>query len=464
MIEKPLSSARGWAIILVLAMAAMVGSLQFTLTVPVLPEIPSVLDISIGNAAWLIIATLLASTVTTPITSRLADLFGRKKLLLTALLLLFLGSVIAAVGMTFLTVIIGRVLQGFATSVVPIGVSLIHSHTAPYQANMGVALLSGTVGMGSALGFPLSGLLMESFGLSGIFWASAVSSLVFIIAVWTIVPEAPQRLSTSLDPWNALLLATWLTALMLLISKSSEWGWNAPQTVISSAMAVVGFSLWLATSLRNPNAVINLRLASRRMMLHINLASFLATLGMFTNHLMTIQEARAPVETGIGLALPVASAGMVLLPFALTMMLLTPVTGWSINRFGARKSLASGAMVMGLGYIFRILLHQDLTSIIIGTVIVGAGTSFAFAAMPALISQASPPSQVASANGVNSLVRSFSGAVASSAYALILLVFPSAIDPQFISRTGLMLAFGIVAFGCFLAAVVATLAVPKQQR
>lgn len=455
MTQDSFSPVRGWAIVVVLALAAMVSSLQFTLTVPVLPEIPSILDVSIGDAAWLIIATLLSSTVSTPIVSRLADLYGRRRLLLISLGMLVAGSFIAAIGMTFVTVIIGRVLQGFAVAVVPIGVSLIHSHVNPRQANMGVAMLSGTIGMGSSLGLPLSGVVMHSMGLSGIFWISGVAGVLFLLGVWIIVPEATDRLHKKLDPWSTIFLLAWLTSLMLLISKGAEWGWLSPWAFGNLAVVLVALPTWLRRSLLNPNAVIDVRLAGERMMLRINLASFLATFGMFMNHLITIQEARAPVSSGIGLGLPVSTAGLVLLPFAITMIILTPVTGWSINSFGARMTLTLGVLIMAAGYTFRIFWHQDLTSILIGTIVVGAGTSFAFAAMPALVSQASPTSELASANGVNSLVRSFSGTLASSVYALILVVFPSAVDPQYFSRTGLIVTFSTVAIGCVLAASVA---------
>ena len=455
MTEAPLSRARSRAVVLVLACAAMVSSLQFTLMVPVLADVPDALGVSASDAAWLIIATLLSSTVSTPIVSRMADLYGRRRMMLVSLGLLCAGSVLAAVGMTFTTVIIGRVLQGFATSVVPIGISLIHTHVDRRQANMGVALLSGTIGMGSTLGLPLSGLLMSHGGLSGIFWSSAVASAAFMILVRVIVPEAPDRLSKRFDPFGALLLVGWLTALTLVISKGAEWGWVSIPTLAWTGGGLLAFGIWIAASLRNDAAVIDLRLAMQPTMLRINAASFLATFGMFANHLITMQEARAPEATGIGMALPVSVAGLLLLPFALTMMALTPVTGWCLNRYGARFVLGAGAGVMALGFAFRTFVHGGLATVIVGTLIVGAGTAFAFASMPALVSQASPPEELASANGVNALIRSFSGAIASSAFAFALVAFPSAIDPQFLSEQGLMLAFGAVALGCLAAAVIA---------
>lgn len=450
-----LSPNRGRAIVFVLAFAAMVSSLQFTLMVPVLSDVPQALGVSANDATWLIIITLLASTVSTPILTRMADLYGRKRMMLVALAVLGTGSIIAAVGMTFTTVLIGRALQGFANSLVPIGISLIHSHVNRKQANLGVALLSGTIGMGSTLGLPLSGFLMSTVGLSGIFWVSAIASGLFVLLVAIIVPEAPDRLRQRFDPYGSVLLAIWLTALTLIISKGAEWEWPSTEALIWCTVGAASFVFWVLLSLRNTSAVIDIRLAMKPTMLRINTASFLATFGMFANHLITMQEARAPAETGIGLGLPVSVAGLLLLPFAIMMMALTPVTSWFLNRFGAHTALWVGAATMSLGFAYRTFVHAELTAVLIGTLIVGAGTAFAFAAMPALVSLTSPPKELASANGVNALVRSFSGAIASSGFALVLTAFPAAIDPQFLSEPGLMIAFGMVSLGCLAAALIA---------
>lgn len=452
-----LSNKRGWLVVTTLAAAALTSSLQFTLMVPILPEVPAVFGVRPDDAAWLIIVTLLSSTVSTAIISRMADLYGRKRMLLVALGLLCAGSLLAAIGMTFVTVLAGRALQGLAAGVVPIGISLIHTHVATKQANMGVALLSGTIGFGSALGLPLSGILMSTTGMSGIFWCSAIASGLFLVAIAAIVPEAPSRLARRLNIPTTLLLAVWLTALTLLISKAATWGLTTPLTLGALGASVIGFALWVIASLRSHNAIIDIRLAMAPRMARINLASFLATFGMFANHLLTIQEARAPVENPIGLGLPVTQAGLVLLPFALTMMALTPVTGYSINRFGARGTLTAGTLVMALGFAYRMVFHGSLAEVLVGTILVGLGVAFAFASMPALVTEAAPKSEIASANGVNALVRSLSGAIASAAFALLASVLFWEQDVLFLSERGLIIAFAVVMTASLAAAIVSLL-------
>jgi MFS family permease len=454
---------RNRLIIGVLAASAMASSLQFTLTVPALPEFPAALGISGGDATWIITITLLTGTVGTPVLSRMADLYGRRRMLLVSLGLLFLGSIIAAVGMTFTLVLIGRALQGFASAIVPIGISLIRSQVERKQANMGIALMSATVALGSALGLPLSGVLLAWGGLSLIFWGSAIASGFFFFAVLLIVPEAPERLDRRLDVLGALLLAAWLTALLLLVSKAAEWGFRSPETLATGAISLTLLGIWIPLTLRSKSPIIDLRLSAAPRMLRINLATFFVALGMFANHLLTVQEARAPVSTGYGLGLPAVSAGLVLLPFALTMIALAPVAGRALNHFGPRATLVGGAFIMTSGFLFRVFAPHEIVTVIIGTIVLGAGTSFAFAAMPALVTEAAPLTEVASANGVNSLIRSFSGAISSAALAFLYGALPDPDVAGVLSQQGITTAFAAIAGTCLIGGLIAAAPITRQR-
>ena len=128
--SEPESARRQWLTIAVLTTSGALTSLQFTLVIPVLAEFPAALDISTNDASWIVTITLLAGTVGTPILARMADMYGKRLMLLIALGLLLVGSVIAAVGMTYPAVLAGRALQGFSSAIIPIGISLLRDQTS----------------------------------------------------------------------------------------------------------------------------------------------------------------------------------------------------------------------------------------------------------------------------------------------------------------------------------------------
>lgn len=430
------------AVVVLLAACGMLTSLQFTLLVPILPIVPALLHTSAADASWLVTVTLLVGAVGTPVITRLADMHGRRRMLLLAMWLLVVGSVIAAALPGFTAMLIGRSLQGFGTAVVPIGIALLSSLVSRRRAILGIALMSGTLGMGSALGLTLAGPLVEWGGLPAIFWCSAVTGGVFCVLIRARIPRPPVMTVGSFDFLGAVLLSTGLTALLLVISRGQNWGWTSTRTIGLLLATAVALSAWLAWERRHPHPLIDVRTAMRAPIAPINIASFFATFGMYANHLLTSQEALASKETGYGLAAPAAVAGLFLLPSAVTMIALAPIAARVITRFGAQRSLVLGSGLMAIAFLFRLLFHAEPLSVIAGSALVGVGVAFAFAAMPSLITASAPSSDVAAANGINSVVRTLSGAVAAALFALVIAALPSAVDNAFLSDVGLRLSLG----------------------
>ena len=92
----PTPPARTGLIITVLALCGTLVSLQQTLVLPLLPEFPALLNTSPDNASWLVTVTLLTAAVGTPIISRLADMFGKKRMMIVCLMAVIVGSLLAS--------------------------------------------------------------------------------------------------------------------------------------------------------------------------------------------------------------------------------------------------------------------------------------------------------------------------------------------------------------------------------
>ncbi|GAA3189537.1 hypothetical protein GCM10020255_087780 [Rhodococcus baikonurensis] len=78
-------------------------ALQQTMVIPLLPEFPKILGVSADDASWLVTVTLLTSAVATPIVTRLADMFGKRRMMLISMTTIVVGSLIAAIGGNFVS-------------------------------------------------------------------------------------------------------------------------------------------------------------------------------------------------------------------------------------------------------------------------------------------------------------------------------------------------------------------------
>ena len=129
-------------IITVLALCGTLVSLQQTLVLPLLPEFPEILGTTSENASWLVTITLLTGAVGTPIVSRLADMFGKRLMLIVCLGSVIVGSAVAAMSTSLALVVTGRGLAGIGTALVPVGISIMRDHLPADKVGSGVALMN----------------------------------------------------------------------------------------------------------------------------------------------------------------------------------------------------------------------------------------------------------------------------------------------------------------------------------
>ena len=113
-----------------------------------------------------------------------------------------------------------------------------------------VALMSATLGIGAALGLPLSGIIFEQFGWEAIFWISAATGVLLIGGVLAIVSESTVRSRGRFDFVGAALLSIALTALLLGISKGGSWGWGSEPVISLFVVTVAALVIWVPFELQ----------------------------------------------------------------------------------------------------------------------------------------------------------------------------------------------------------------------
>jgi len=409
-----------WAITTVLCVSGTVVALQQTLVVPLLPDFPTILHASADNVSWLVTATLLTGAVATPIVSRLADMVGKRRMMLVSMLAMVAGSILAASAASLVPLVAGRALQGFASALIPVGISILRDELPRERVSGAVALMSATLGIGAAIGLPLSGVIYAHLGWHAIFWLSAAAGIILIVAVLAVVPESSVRTRGSFDYVGALLLSGALTSLLLAITKGGTWGWNSENTLLLFISAAVLLVIWVPFELRVGSPLVDIRTSARKSVLLTNVASVMVGFAMYCNNLATTQQLQMPKISGYGFQLSVIAAGLGMLPAGLAMVALAPVSAAITKRHGAKATLITGALVLATGYVGRVFLTGSVWQVVFGATVVSMGTAITYAAMPTLIMRAVPITETAAANGLNTLLRALGTSTASAMVAVIL--------------------------------------------
>lgn len=453
---------RPQSVLVVLSFASLSVSVMQTMMIPLLPELPRALAVTSDEASWLVTATVLAGAIAMPSITRLADMFGKRRMILVCLLSLFVGSVIGIVGSALPTLIAARVLQGCALALIPVAMSILRDELPPERLAGSVAFISGTMGLGGAIGLPLTGIVFNAWGWHSVFWLAALMAFLGATAVLVFVPESPVRTGGRFDILGATLLSTSLLLVLLGITRGNHWGWMSARTLGAFALATGVLALWIPWQLRCRQPLVDLRTSGRRAVSMTNLAALLTGFVMFSNMLSTTQQLQAPTSTGYGQGLGVFEASIALIPIGLIFVLVAPLAAAITRRYGAKTTLIAGSVIMGLGFAARLALMSSALQLVLGASIVSVGMTLSFSAFPVLILKNVPLDETAAANGLNSLLRTVGLAMGSAAIAAVLSGATEVVNGVALpSESAFLFAFvlsGVVSF----AACAAALGIPRE--
>jgi MFS family permease len=403
-----------------LATSGLVAAFMQTLVTPVIPELPKLLSTTLADSSWVLIATLLAAAITTPISGRLGDMYGKRFIVLILLCIMAVGSVVCGLSDTLVPMIVGRSLQGVGLGVIALGISILRDVIHPKNLGAAVAIVSATLGVGGAVGLPIAAVIAQNLDWHYLFWLAALLSVATVALVAWIIPVSTLKTAGRFDFVGSVVFAIALVCILLSVSKGNEWGWTSPLTL---GLLVGGFLVLLGLGwfeLRTPNPLIDLRVAARRPVLLTNLTSITVGFGFFITTAALPVLLEAPTSTGVGLGQSLLIASLCLMPLGIVMFLLSPVAARLSNARGPRTSLILGGVVIAISFAIGTLLMSEVWHVILISTLVGVGVGFAYAAMPTLIMHSVPPSETAAANGLNSVMRTLGSTVAASVVGVIL--------------------------------------------
>ncbi|MEW1659908.1 MFS transporter [Streptomyces sp. NPDC093707] len=444
-------------IVPVLAFAGIVVAVMQTLLVPVIKDLPTLLGTAPSNATWVMTATLLAGAVATPIMGRLGDLYGKRRMLLASLAVMVVGSLICGFTSQLVIMIVGRALQGFAMGAIPLGIGLMRDELPRERLGSAMALMSSSIGVGGGLALPVAALVAQHADWHTLFFTAAGLGVLSILLTLLVVPETPVRAPGRFDVAGALGLSAGLVALLLPITKGSDWGWGSPRTLGLFGAAVLILALWGVMELRIADPLVDLRTSARREVLLTNLTSITVGVAFYAISLVLPQLLQLPTSTGYGLGRSMVVAGLCVAPLGLTMMLVAPVYARIAARRGPKVSLLLGMLVIGIGYGAGIGLMQAPWQTVIISVVVGAGIGLAYSSLPALIIGAVDPSETGAANGLNTLMRSIGTSVSSAVIGMVLAHMSQPLGQVAVPtmagfRLSFLIATAAVALGVLMAA------------
>jgi MFS family permease len=410
---------RGLAVIIALAIAGSSSSFVQTILVPIQARLPELLDAPRSETAWAITVTMLAGAVATPIGGRLGDLYGKRRVAAVMLSALVVGSVVCALSVDVVPMIVGRALQGFGVSVIPLGVGILRDVLPKERLIPAIAILSSTVGVGAAVALPLSAVIADRLDWHVNSWLAAALGAASVVLVLVAVPRGLPEVDGAFDVIGAAGLAVGVVALLLALTQGNQWGWTSPATLALLIGAVAVLAGWCAFELRTPAPLVDIRLTAQPSLLLTNLATIALGFAFFASSVVYPQLLVIPRAQG-GFGIPLIESSLFLMSLGVAILVVSPVAGMLARRVGPKPVLVTGALFLVASYLTATLITLEPWHIVLLNALVGAGIGCGLSALPALVVRSVPPERTSGATGLNTLMQSLGSTTASAVTAAII--------------------------------------------
>ena len=218
-----------------------------------------------------------------------------------------------------------------------------------------------------------------------LFWANAGAAFAGCFLLRLVVPESRAAAGEPLDVRGAAVLALGLGALLFGVSRASAWGWGSPRTLGLIAAGAVVLALWTRLELRTDHPLVDIASLRSRPVLLTNVATVLVGYGMLASFVLLAPLGQAPTSTGYGLGLSAMGIALVATPGALAMAVMGPLAGSWGARFGNKLPLAGGSALVAAGFASLAVEHSSLVAVVVGSTVLSAGVSVAYAGLTNLI-------------------------------------------------------------------------------
>ena len=396
-----------------LSLATFMNVLDTSIANVSIPAIAGDLGVSPDQGTWVITSFGVANAISLPLTGWLTRRYGQVRLFIASIALFVLTSILCALAPSLQLLILFRVLQGaVAGPMIPLSQALLLSSYPPRRAGTALAMWSITTLVAPVVGPLLGGWITDNITWPWIFYINVPVGVFAGLATWIIYRrrETPtQRLP--IDTVGLALLVIWVGALQIMLDQGKDLDWFAATPIVTLAViAAVGFVLFLVWELTERHPIVDLSLFRVRNFWTSTTAMSLGYGAYFGNVVLL------PLWVQQYMGYTATLAGMVLAPVGVLAIALTPLVGRTVHRVDPRVFVTFSFLIFALVLFMRAHFNTDASfgTLMIPTLIQGAGLAFFFVPLISLSLAGLSPERVPAASGLLNFARITAGSFGTS--------------------------------------------------
>lgn len=341
-----------YAMIAILFIGSFVSLINETLLNVALPSIMEDFEVSASTVQWLATGYMLVNGILIPASAFLLQKFSNRQLYITAMSLFTAGTILAAYSPTFEILLIARILQASGSAIMaPLLMNVMLASFPVERRGAAMGIFGLVMITAPAIGPTLSGWLIEHYSWRTLFEVvMPIAALTLVIAIFKLKNVLPQK-EITLDIFSLVLSSIGFGGILYGFSSAGEKGWDSVHVYVPIAVGVVSLIVFILRQLKLEHPLLEFRIYKYPMFALSSAISIVIAMAMFSAMLLMpiyIQTIRgiSPFESGL-----------LMLPGAIIMGIMSPITGRLFDKFGARILAVIGLSIT----IFTTYLFSNLT-------------------------------------------------------------------------------------------------------
>lgn len=397
-----------------LLMGMFVSILAGTVVSTSLPVILSDLHGSQTAYTWVVTATLLATTISTPIWGKLADLSNRKLLLQLSLLIFVVASAIAGFSQDTSMLITMRVFQGLGAGGLTALTQIVMADIiSPRERGKYMGLFGAVMALGTVGGPLIGGFITDAINWRWNFFVALpfAAVAIFLIQKTLHLPEQPKR-KVTIDYAGIVLLTAGVSLLLIWVSLAgSQFDWASTSTLLMVGGAVVALIAFVIVELRASEPIIPLTMFKNRTFTLSVVASISVGVSMFGTSVFLaqyMQLARGANAT---------QSGLMTIPMMAGLLIISTIAGAMISKYGKWKAImVTGSILQLVGLYLLGTIHYDTNFVLVSLYmfLLGAGLGMVMQNLVLIVQNAVTPKEIGVASSGIAFFRSLGGTIGVS--------------------------------------------------
>ncbi|MGF7500515.1 MDR family MFS transporter [Staphylococcus ureilyticus] len=404
---------------IVLLSGAFITILNQTLLGTALPPIMKDLQVSESTVQWLQSIFMLVNGIMIPVTAFLIERFTSRQLFLTAMSIFAVGTLLCAVGIDFSMLLIGRVLQAAGAGIMmPLMQTILFLTFPKEKRGTAMGLFGLVIAFAPAIGPTLSGILVEHLTWRSVFYVVFPIAIIIIIASIFLLKNVTETTHPKLNIASVILSTLGFGGLLYSFSSVGEAGWTSVQFIAPLIVGIVSLVIFIRRQLNLKEPMLEFRV------FNYGIYTLGTILSMFVFGVLIATNIILPLYMQNMLQYSALKSGLVLLPGAIIMGMMNPITGYLFDKFGGKWLARIGLFVLVVSTLPFTMLTEHTTFTYLATSNALRMVSIAMVMMPmtTLAINQLPNELIAHGTAMNNTFRQMAGAIGTAVFITLMSV------------------------------------------